>query len=64
MMLAKKNLCGLMLVNNKGELGICPITLFLILIYFYLYLFIIIKLMVVCFMTEAENTIHFHYLKK
>ncbi len=52
-LLAKKFLCGLMLVNNKGELGIFPITLFLILIYFYL-TFFSIKLMAVCLMTSRR----------
>ncbi len=43
-LLAKKILCGLTLVNNKEELGICPITLFLILIYFYLIFLLLLNL--------------------
>ncbi len=62
-LLAKKNLCGLTLVNNKGELGICPHHLISYFDLLLSYLFITIKLMVVCLMTEAGDVIHFHYLK-
>ena len=64
-LLAKKILCGLTLVNNKGELGICPITLFLILIYFYLTFLLLLNLWLYLWLCvlwqKARDVIHFYY---